>query len=423
MYKVFVVDTNKTPLAPTTPRRARILLNKGKAAVFRRYPFTIILKRVVENPNTGNRRLKIDPGSKTTGIAIVNQETGEVEFAAELNHRGHQIKADLEKRRAVRRNRRSRKTRYRKLRFLNRKRPKGWLPPSLMSRVYNIDTWVFRLRALCPIKAISMELVRFDIQKMENPEISGIEYQQGTLQGYEIREYLLEKYNRTCVYCGATGVRLDVEHIIPKAIYVDNRVSNLTISCKPCNLKKGTKTAEEFGYPDVQGEAVKTLRDAAVVNATRWEIYRRLQLTGLPVEVGTGGRTKFNRTQRGLPKTHWLDAACVGKSTPEMLKIDNLQPLIIQASGYGSRQMCRVDKYGFPRTKPKSREKKVKGFQTGDIVLAIVTSGKKVGEYIGRVAVRSSGSFNIKTASGIIQGISYQFCKLIHQCDGYNYAT
>src|SRR5215475_7348243 len=115
--KVAVLDTTKKPLAPTTPRRARLLLKKGKAAVFRRYPFTIILKREIENPTTPDLKIKIDPGSKTTGVAIVNQQTGEVSFAAEIEHRGQAIKASLDARRSLRRGRRQRKTRYRKPRF------------------------------------------------------------------------------------------------------------------------------------------------------------------------------------------------------------------------------------------------------------------------------------------------------------------
>ena len=406
---------------PCTQARARQLLNKRKAAIYRRYPFTIILKRAVADVDNKLLRLKLDPGSRTTGIAIVNDSTGEIEFAAELSHRGLKIKSDLESRRAIRRSRRNRKTRYRKPRFLNRRRPLGWLPPSLISRVYNIETWVNKLRATCPIQAISMELVRFDMQTMENPEISGVEYQQGQLFGYEVREYLLEKFNRKCVYCGVENVPLEIEHIIPKSRQGSNRVSNLTLSCRPCNVKKGSQTALEFGFPKVQAQAKKPLKDAAAVNATRWEIYTRLQETQLPVEVGTGGRTKFNRIQRGLPKTHWLDAACVGESTPESLKTNGIRPLIITANGRGSRQMCRVDKYGFPRTKAKSN-KRVKGFQTGDIVKAVVTKGKKICTYIGRVAVRTSGSFNITTAKGTVQGISHRYCKLLHRVDGYSYA-
>lgn len=145
MQKVFVLDTNRQPLSPCHAARARQLLRQGKAAVYRRYPFTIILKREVPEPDPPPLRLKIDPGSKITGLAIVNDNTGEVVWAAELQHRGGQIKASLDSRRALRRSRRSRKTRYRKPRFANRSRPEGWLPPSLMSRVYNIETWVVRL--------------------------------------------------------------------------------------------------------------------------------------------------------------------------------------------------------------------------------------------------------------------------------------
>ena len=148
--------------------------------MFRRYPFTLILKALVPQPTLEPLRLKLDPGSKTTGLALVNDATGEVVFAAELTHRGHAIKASLDDRRTHRRSRRQRHTRYRKPRCDNRRRPKGWSPPSLESRLANILTWAHRLMRLCPITAISQELVKFDLQAMDNPEISGVEYQQGT---------------------------------------------------------------------------------------------------------------------------------------------------------------------------------------------------------------------------------------------------
>src|SRR5215813_2346667 len=189
--RVAVLDTTKKPLAPTTPRRARLLLKKGKAAVFRRYPFTIILKREIENPTTPDLKTKIEPGSKTTGVAIVNQQTGEVVFAAEIEHRGQAIKASLDARRSLRRGRRQRKTRYRMPRFDNRTRPEGWLPPSLESRVENVHTWARRLGRAYPLKSVAYELVRFDTQLMQNPTIEGVEYQQGELEGFELREYVL----------------------------------------------------------------------------------------------------------------------------------------------------------------------------------------------------------------------------------------
>jgi 5-methylcytosine-specific restriction endonuclease McrA len=391
------------------------------------YPFTIILKRVVEQPEVMPLRVKLDPGSKTTGIAIVDDSSGEVVFAAELTHHGQAIKSALDDRRGVRRKRRQRKTRYRKPRFNNRKnKKKGWLPPSLESRISNILTWVERLSRYCPITAISMELVKFDLQQMENPEVSGVQYQQGTLRGYEIREYVLEKWKRQCSYCAAKDVPLQIEHIHPRARGGTNRISNLCLACDRCNTAKGTQDIKDFlkKKPEVLKhilvQAKSPLKDATAVNATRWALFERLQATGLPVECGSGGLTKYNRTTRSLPKTHWCDAANVGRSTPEELSLKGVVPLLIKATGHGSRQMCLMDKYGFPRGAAKGAEK-VKGFQTGDIIKAVVTKGKYVGTYVGRVAVRSTGSFNITRTQGTIQGIRYQYCQMLHQCDGYSY--
>jgi hypothetical protein len=181
MSKVFVLDTNKQPLDPVHPGQARLLLKRERAAVWRRFPFTIILNAAVASPQVEPLRLKLDPGSKTTGIAVLHEASGEVVFAAELSHRGHKISDAIATRRAIRRSRRQRKTRYRKPRFDNRRNKKpGWLPPSLLSRIRNVLTWVHRLSGLCSITAISLELMKFDMQQMDNPEISGVEYQQGT---------------------------------------------------------------------------------------------------------------------------------------------------------------------------------------------------------------------------------------------------
>ncbi|MDJ0800493.1 MAG: RNA-guided endonuclease IscB [Calothrix sp. MO_167.B12] len=390
-------------------------------------PFTLILKEARPESTISPLRLKIDPGAKYTGMALVNDSTGEVVFAAELKHRGFAIRDALTSRRQLRRSRRNRKTRYRKPRFLNRTRRSGWLAPSLQSRVDNIKTWVERLRKLAPIEAISQELARFDMQLMRNPDIQGKEYQQGTLAGYETREYLLEKWNRQCAYCGIKDVPLQIEHIHPRAKGGSNSITNLTLSCCKCNTKKGTKDIKYFLKKDplrlekILKQAKKTLADAAAVNTTRFVLLEVLKATGLSVETGSGGLTKFNRNQQSLEKQHWIDAACVGKSTP-ILNLKGVKPLLITANGHGTRQSCRTDKYGFP-SRYVPRLKFVKGFQTGDIVKAIVATGKKVGEYIGRVAVRTTGSFNISTAKGLVQGISHKYCTPIYKKDGYSYAA
>jgi hypothetical protein len=273
-----------------------------------------------------------------------------------------------------------------------------------------------------------MELVKFDLQQMEHPEISGVEYQQGTLQGYEVREYLLEKWQRTCAYCGKKDVPLQVEHIHPRARGGGHRISNLCLACEPCNTAKGTLDIAVFlkKKPEVlkriQAQAKTPLKDAAAVNTTRWALFERLKGTELPVEVGSGGLTKFNRSTRGLPKAHWLDASNVGKSTPAVLRIKGIVPVLIKATGHGSRQMCSVDKYGFPRTGPK-QAKRIKGFETGDMVRAVVTSGVNKGTYVGKVAVRATGSFTITHGRIRVQGISHRFCTALHHGDGYRYGS
>jgi 5-methylcytosine-specific restriction endonuclease McrA len=435
---VFVLDKRKKPLMPCSEKRARLLLKRGRARVHRLVPFTIrLVDRSVEDCALQPVRLKLDPGSKTTGVALVREsqavdaDTGEVQrsahvlFLAELVHRGHAIRDALKQRAAFRRRRRYANLRYRQPRFDNRTRRNGWLPPSLQHRVDTIMSWVRRLCRWVPVSALSLELVRFDTQALQNPEISGVEYQQGTLFGYEVREYLLEKWGRKCAYCGAENVPLEIDHIHPRSKGGSDRVSNLTLACRPCNQRKANRDVVEFLAKDpkrlarIEAQRKAPLRDAAVVNSTRWEVWRRLTATALPVEVGTGGRTKWNRHRFHIPKTHALDAVCVG----EVHSVSNWQTptLKIQCTGRGSYQRTRLNAFGFPRGYL-TRSKSAFGFQTGDLVRAVVTTGKKAGTYLGRVAIRASGRFNIQSATGLVQGIHHRFCTLLQRADGYGYS-
>jgi hypothetical protein len=265
--------------------------------------------------------------------------------------------------------------------------------------------------------------VRCDTQLLQNAEISGVEYQRGELAGYEVREYVLEQWGRAGAYCHRTGVPLELDHLVPRSRRgTSHRVSNLALACRPCNQAKGDRTAAEFGHPAVQARARQPLQDAAAVNASRWALFHRLVATGLPVEVGTGGRTKWNRTVRGLPKTHWVDAACVGASTPEHLAYASVAPLQITAMGRHSRQLRQTNAFGFSDTAPKAM-RVVAGMRTGDIVRAVVPPPSvKVGVYVGRLAVRASGSCNSKTgAAGTVQGIHVRYCRPLQRGDGYSY--
>ena len=450
MQRVFVLDKNNSPLAPCTPARARILLSKKDAFVFRNYPFTIKLK----NRNKGKTQslsFKIDQGSKTTGIAIVskNKNQNKVVWACNLVHRGHTISQKLQSRSAIRRSRRNRKTRYRKPKWTNsmskakmthiNKRPKGWLAPSIRARLDNTFNLFKKLKRLSPLTNVSIEDVRFDMQKMENPLIKGKEYQQGTLENFEIKEYLLYLYHHTCAYCNGLSNDniLEVEHILCRSKGGTNRIKNLSLSCRTCNRDKGSHLPEEWllklskskskinktrylFFSKVNKGLKPTLRDASAVNSIRNEIVRIF--SHYPLELGSGGLTKYNRKQNNYSKDHWIDASCVGLSGLNVFIPKSLIPIIIKANGRGSRQMCRVDKYGFPRTKAKKTGVTF-GFQTGDIVKAVITKGKKKGSYIGRVAVRESGSFNIKTKEMLVQGVRYRDCRLLHRNDGYSYSN
>ncbi len=427
--RVFVLSKHKAPLMPMTPRRARQLLDSKRAVVHKLNPFTIRLKDR-EDGVLQPVVLSLDPGSKHTGGALCrvgNNGTLFVLFLFELQHRGRQISEALTARAAYRRNRRSRKLRYRAPRFSNRTKPTGWLPPSLRHRVESTMSQVKRLHQICPFTEIRSELVRFDMQLLENSEISGVEYQRGELAGYEVKEYLLEKWGRACIYCGKEGVPLQKEHILAKSRSGSNRVSNLTLSCGPCNQKKGAQPLEAFLkkkpalLAKIKAAQKKPLRDAAAVNATRLALVKELTETGIPVSTYSGGRTKWNRTRLGIPKTHALDAVCVG-NVPAV-KGWRCAVLEIKSMGRGQYRRTLVNEFGAPESYL-PRQKQMFGFQTGDRVRAVVPPSckKSVGTHVGRVAVRSDGGFAIKTAKRLLGSVNYRYCTLVARGDGYSYA-
>ena len=187
---------------------------------------------------------------------------------------------------------------------------------------------------------------------MENPEISGVEYQQGKLWGYEVREYVLEKWGRKCAYCDRTNCPLNLEHVRSHARGGSDRVTNLVPSCIPCNNRKAARTVEEFLAKDperlarILAQLKNPLKNATAVNSTRWALLQAIKATGLPVECGSGGRTKFNRHELHIPKTHALDAVCVGHV--DAVEGWQVPTFLIRATGRGAYSRTRLTKYGFP---------------------------------------------------------------------------
>ena len=179
-------------------------------------------------------------------------------------------------------------------------------------------------------------------------------------------------------------------------------------------------TAKEFGYPEAQKLAKQTMKDTSAVNSTRKALLEVLVNFNLPIELGTGAMTKFNRVKQNYPKTHWLDAVCIGESGIDVFVPSKIQSLLIKAVGHGNRKMSSVNKFGFPVSTRKNK-KVYYGFQTGDIAHAIVLKGKKIGVYTGKVTVRAIGNFKITTVRGVTDGISHKCFTAIHKSDGYSY--
>ena len=418
---VLVINKQKQPCNTISAAYARILLFTKQAVIHKRFPFTIRLRNDNAVLKNRNYTIKIDPGSRTTGVAITDDKDSVV-MLAELEHRGHIIKRNLDSRRAVRNSRRQRKTRYRKARFDNRTRPKGWLAPSVKSRADNVINFIKKYKKIINITKVMIENVSFDVAQMSSEtKLWGNDYQQGNLYNKNLKEFIFSKTKGRCSYCG--GKATEIDHVIPRSNGGTNSSYNLTPACRSCNEKKSNLSLKEFGklmskdYSHL--EPKKLPKDAAIVQSARNYMVKEISKLVPDTTTHEAWLTKYNRDSLGLPKQHYYDALSVGE-IPSNFNFLTDKILLISAKGRGSRQMCSMDRYGFPRTSAKF-SKSVKGSQTGDIVKAVVPNGLKAGEYLGKVAVRSSGSFNIQTKTKVIQGIGYRYCHIVQRSDGYSY--
>jgi RRXRR protein/HNH endonuclease len=317
---IYVQNNKGQPLMPTRRHnKVWYWLRKGLAHVVRREPLTVQL-HFATTSYTQMVNVGVDTGSQTVGIAATTNN--EVVYQAEVYLRDN-IHAKMTQRQKYRRTRRSRKTRYRKARWANRRRKAGWLPPSLRSKAESTIKAVLYASSLLPVSQVTVEIGSFDTQKMQNPEVTGVIYQRGELYGYLVREYVLTKWKRECCYCGATGVPLQLEHIVPRSRNGSDRVSNLALACEPCNLKKGTQTAEEFGHPQIQAQAKMPLKDAAHVSSMKTVVVTRLreQFGDDQVSITFGYETKYKRIQvLNLPKSHHTDAVAIACALGEVVK-------------------------------------------------------------------------------------------------------
>ena len=395
-----VLTANSRPMAPCHPRRARSLVRAGKAQFRHKRGIRCIVLTKTNVPkvkHTSKLQLRIDPGSKHTGIAITRDYTDgsrDVLMALVINHRGQAIKLAMTKRRQLRRSRRHRKTRYRKPRFDNRTRPADWLPPSLLSRLQNTLTWVRRLAKLLPVTEVHVETAVFDPQVLRNPEIHGTEYQQGPLYRTNLRTAVLHRDNHKCVYCGRSGRRnrLELDHITPKSAGGTDRYDNLVAACHACNQKRGNQPLGIWlkrrpkKLTEVQTKLGMELHDATHLNVILPRLIQELRDDGWAVSQHSAASTVAGRRLCSVEKSHHADAALTG--CPTCLRYLPSEPIVIDAKGRGNRKRVMPNKHGTPKGKiyrqycrlpkhvqnrtpapsHKKRAKRVHGVATGDYV-------------------------------------------------------
>ncbi len=379
-----------------------------------------LVDRKISDPDTkvGGVEIGIDPGSKFTGISLFRPSSeGRVGLVSiELQHRGYDIHCKMQRRANYRRRRRSANLRRRQQRSANRARPKGWLAPSLQHRVDSTVSVVNKLRKWAPVTDIHQELVRFDLRG-ENGELSK----------YEIREWLGAKFGWACTYCGATDTPLQIDHIQPKSRGGSDQLSNLTLACVSCNQSKNSsdlhewlstrlppKKAKELA-DQVLSRRTPSMRDATAVEITKNVLKRALEETGLPVHTGTGGRTAWNRERFHVAKSHTLDALCVGEVNGVVATASSV--IVSKSRGRGTYARTVPDKYGFP-LRYRGRTKRAFGYQTGDLVRAVVPKGKSEGIHQGRVSIGARGYFTVAR----VTNVHVRYCQLLQRGDGYDWS-
>ena len=281
------------------------MLKTKKAKVVKRCPFTIKLTYNSTN-YTQEITLGVDAGSKHIGISATTEDKVLFESDVELRN---DIVDLISTRRQNRRSRRSRKTRYRKARFNNRKRKEGWLAPSVQNKVDSHVTVIRKVYEILPITRIIVEVASFDIQKIKNPTISGVDYQRGEqLNFYNIREYVFFRDGHKCQCCKGKSKNkiLNVHHIESRHTG-GNAPNNLITLCETChsNYHKGIlKLPKEI-------HRGMSFKDATFMGIMRWSLYNTVKKIYPRVRLTYGYLTKNTRIENGLHKDHYIDARCI----------------------------------------------------------------------------------------------------------------
>lgn len=312
------------PLMPCKPQKARKLLIAKKAKIISYKPFTIQLT-IATGETTQDVDIGVDTGSSHIGICIRSND--KVLAKGEITLR-NDVKSLLDTRRILRRSRRNRKTRYRKAKFLNRKKPDGWLPPSIQSKIYNEFMWIDRFCSLVPNPKLHIEVGKFDVAKMINPDIEGKEYQEGQTKGYyDVRYFVFARDNYTCQVCGKSkGKILQTHHIVYRSNGGTNRADNLITVCTDCHTSENHKPGGILYKWQEKHKKVKQYKEPVFMNIIRRRIFEKYP----DAEISYGSETIIKRKNLGLEKTHYNDAIAISGIT-EIKENEDSYFIIVQA--------------------------------------------------------------------------------------------
>lgn len=391
---VFVLNRHGSPLMPCHPAKARLLVKQGKAKVVKRTPFTVQLL----HGSSGYKQpitLGVDSGYISIGLSAVSEK--KELYSAEVNLRTDIVKLNSE-RRQYRRYRRYRKTWYRKPRFLNRKKPGGWLAPSIQNKLDTHMKVINQVKEILPVSDIVVEVAAFDIQKIKNPDINSIEYQNGVQKDfYNVREYVLYRDGHTCQHCKGKSKDpiLEVHHIVSRQIGGD-RPDNLVTLCETCHDKVSQEKVKLKVKPS-QGFKAETF-----MSMIRWVMVNKLRDMGNTVAHTYGYLTKMKRGELKLTKSHINDAFVIAGGNGQMRT--TTQYLIRQVRKC-NRKLFKGDRSHIRNTAPRE----VFGFRQWDKVLF-------QGEELFIKGRRLRGDFALSGIMGnLIKEVSYKKIALIER--------
>ena len=309
---VYVLNSAGAPLMPCSPGKARRLLNEGQAKVVDRSPFVIKLlygSSGYKQPVT----LSVDSGSKVIGVAATGN--GKTLYASEVKTR-ERIHEKLSQRASYRKARRTRKLRYRKARWANRKRIEGWLTPTMRSKIQSHMREIEFVKRILSVTRTVIETASFDIHKIVNPDVSGEGYTQGRQKDfYNLKQFILSRDSHCCQKClgKKKDEKLHVHHIIFRSNGGANSPDNLITLCKTCHDNLHLHQTAEAESLKLQKKRKTTTADAVQVSTIGSYLKK-----SLPFEETFGYETKFKRERFGLPKEHYIDAICAGLSDEDV---------------------------------------------------------------------------------------------------------